>query len=132
MYQVICGALLGLLSLGVQAGSGAEGIWKTEPNDEGSYLEVTVGPCEADASKTCGMISKAYGSEGFNPDYEHLGKLMVKDMEADGDNAFSGGTIWDPSADKVYKSKMQAKGDQLVVDGCIAFICSGQNWTRVE
>ena len=123
---------MGLLSVTLQAASGVEGVWKTESNDEGGYLEVTVGPCEADASKVCGMISKAHNGEGLNPDYEHLGKLMVKNMEADGDDEFSGGTIWDPSADKTYKSKMQADGDQLEVDGCIAFICSGQNWTRVE
>ena len=132
MHRIIYVALLGLLSLTVQAASDAAGIWKTESNDEGAYLEVTMGPCETDANKTCGMISKAYNGKGLNPEYEHLGKLMVKDMEADGDNKFSGGTIWDPSADKVYKSKMQADGDQLVVDGCIAFFCSGQNWTRVE
>ena len=57
---------------------------------------------------------------------------LLKDMEPDGDNEYSGGTIWDPAADKVYKSKMKANGNQLEVDGCIAFICSGQNWTRVE
>ncbi|MEP1469403.1 MAG: DUF2147 domain-containing protein [Halieaceae bacterium] len=132
MLRIILGISLGLLAVAVQANSGAEGTWKTEVNDEGGYLEVVVGPCEADGSKLCGLISKAYSDEGLNPDYEHLGKLMVKNMEADGDNEFSGGTIWDPSADKVYKSKMQADGNELEVDGCVAFICSGQKWTRVQ
>ena len=132
MYRMIGGALLGLLSVTALASSGAVGTWKTETNDEGSYLEVTVAACETETQKLCGTISKAHRSEGLNPDYEHLGKLMVKDMEPDGDNEYSGGTIWDPAADKVYKSKMKANGNQLEVDGCIAFICSGQNWTRVE
>ena len=132
MLRVILVITLGLLAVAALANSGAEGTWKTEANDEGGYLEVTVGPCEANANKLCGMISKAYSGEGLNIDYEHLGKLMVENMEVDGDNEFSGGTIWDPSADKVYKSKMQADGNELEVDGCIAFLCSGQKWTRVQ
>ena len=132
MHGLIYGVLISTLSATALAGSGAEGVWKTEPNEEGGYLEITMGPCTADASKTCGVISSAHNGEGPNTGYEHLGKLMVKDMEPDGDNAFTDGTIWDPEADKTYKSKMQAEGDKLRVDGCIAFFCSGQNWTRVQ
>lgn len=132
MQRILYGAVIALISTSAWAASGAQGVWKTENSDEGGYLEVTMGPCESDANKTCGVITRAHNGKGVNNDYEHLGKLMVKDMKPDGDNAFSGGTIWDPEADKTYKSKMQAEGDQLEVEGCIAFLCSGQNWTRVQ
>jgi uncharacterized protein (DUF2147 family) len=132
MQGIIYGLLMSLLSAHALAGSGAEGTWKTESGEDGGYLEVTMGPCAGDADKTCGVISKAHNGEGIHTEYEHLGKIMVKDMESAGDNTFTGGTIWDPEADKTYKSKMQANGDHLRVDGCIAFFCSGQNWTRVN
>lgn len=132
MHRIIYMALMVLLPVSAQAGNGAEGTWKTESNEEGGYLEITMGPCDADSNKTCDVISKAHNGQGVNSEYEHLGKLMVKGMDADGDNEFSGGTIWDPQADKTYKSKMQADGKQLEVDGCIAFFCSGQTWTRLE
>lgn len=53
-------------------------------------------------------------------------------MKSDDGISFSGGTIWDLEKDKVYKSKLKVKGNDLKVDGCIAFICVGQNWTRVN
>ncbi len=111
---------------------GADGTWRTETGDNGGYLEVTIGPCEADASRTCGTISSAFNEQGQDPAYEHLGRLMIDGMESDDGTRYSGGTIWDPQEDKTYKSKMKVDGSKLDVEGCIAFICRGQNWTRVE
>ena len=42
------------------------------------------------------------------------------------------GEIWDPSEDKRYSSNMELKGDLLVVEGCILFLCRGQDWTRAN
>ncbi len=131
MVRLILSTILALASSQVVA-EGAAGVWKTETNDAGGYLEVTVGPCESDATKTCGVISNAYGKNGVDPAYPNLGKLMVKDMESKDGVKFSGGTIWDPEKDKVYKSKMELKGDDLDVDGCISFVCIGQDWKRVK
>ena len=39
--------------------AGADGVWKTQANDAGGYLEITIGPC-ADAAKTCGVVTKAF------------------------------------------------------------------------
>jgi uncharacterized protein (DUF2147 family) len=41
-------------------------------------------------------------------------------------------TIWDPEKDKTYKSKMSVKGDDLDVEGCISFVCIGEDWKRVK
>jgi uncharacterized protein (DUF2147 family) len=111
---------------------GAHGIWRTEAGETGGYLEVTIGPCESSPGKTCGTISKAVGEDGPDSGYVHLGRLMIEGMETEDGTRYSGGTIWDPENDKTYSSKMKAAGSTLEVEGCIAFICRGQDWTRVE
>ena len=88
--------------------------------------------CDKDSSKTCGTISKAYGKHGVDAGYANLGKTMVSGMSSDDGKSFSGGTIWDPEKDKTYKSKMTLKGDDLDLEGCISFFCSGQDWKRVK
>lgn len=108
------------------------GIWKTEVNGEGGYLEVTISPCESDADRTCGKISKAVSDGKVDADYQYLNKLMVWDMKTRDGSAYSDGKIWDPETDKTYKSKMKLTNDVLDVEGCVAFICRGQNWTRVQ
>jgi uncharacterized protein (DUF2147 family) len=111
---------------------GADGVWKTEADDNGGYLEVTIATCESDAAKTCGTITSAFTKEGTDPKYVNLGKLIVTDMTSINGKHYSGGTIWDPEHDKTYSSKMTVKGDVLDVEGCISIICSGEDWTRVK
>ena len=106
------------------------GVWATEPNDEGNYLTVEMKPC---GDRLCGYIVGAHdGQGGMDPDYAHLGKPMVTDMVPDGENAWDDGEIWDPSKDERYNSNMELKGDILTVEGCVLFICRGQDWTRVN
>ena len=113
---------------------GIDGVWRTETSDTGGHLEVTISPCDFEAAKTCGEITAAYSKDSVEPDtdYENLGKLMIKDMESEDGISFSGGTVWDPEKDKTYKSKLKLNGDDLEVEGCIAFVCIGQDWTRVK
>ena len=108
------------------------GVWSTEANDDGAYLEVTIAPCASDSSKFCGTISRAMTKAGEDSDYENLGKLMIEDMEAEGNGKFSHGKVWDPEKDKTYKSHMKLLGDELDVEGCISFLCEGQHWQRVK
>ena len=126
--------VLGVLISGIPAiaaASSANGVWSTEKDDKGAYLEVTIAACESDAALSCGIISKAFIKSGEDPNYSNLGKLIIKDMKDHGDGTYSKGTIWDPVKDKVYKSKMEVKGDELDVDGCISFLCQGQHWQSV-
>ena len=111
---------------------GADGVWKTEANDDGGYIEVTISPCDSDSAKICGKISNAFTKQGPDPKYEHLGKLMIKGMKSNNGTSYSGGTIWDPEDNKTYSSKMNLKGEALDVEGCVTIICSGQHWTRVK
>lgn len=120
------------LAPALAAADGVDGVWKTGANSKGGYLEITMAPCSADASLTCGTITRAFNSAGEDPGYANLGKIIVKDMKADGDSAFLDGTIWDPEDGETYDSKMTLKGDELDVEGCVAIFCSGQDWTRVK
>jgi len=126
--------LAGLLSLSatIALADNATGTWKTESNESGAYLHVTITNCGA---ALCGTIAKAFQSPGSpSADYEHLGKRMLWDMKPGGDGAYGGGKIWAPDKDKTYKSKMSLEGNQLTVKGCVAggAICRGQTWTRVN
>ena len=47
MYRAIL-ALTLLTTSSMAFADDANGVWRTEANDAGGYLEVTVGPCESD------------------------------------------------------------------------------------
>ena len=53
-------------------------------------------------------------------------------MVSEGGGKFSGGTIWDPGADKTYRSKMELNGNRLSVSGCVAVFCKTQTCTKVR
>lgn len=130
-HLVVAGILAMSLATGAAADP-AEGTWKTQPGDTGGYLHVTIASC---GSSVCGTIKTAFDENGaVSTDYEHLGKKMIWDMNADGDGSYSGGKVWAPDSDKTYNSKMSLSGNTLVVKGCVAggLICRGQDWTRVN
>ncbi len=115
----------------------AIGTWKSEKADDGGYLHVAVAPCTSDAAKLCGTIVDALNDDPSQMDEaraaELRGKVMIRDMEPDGANAWSSGTIWAPDDDETYASKMTIDGNVLKVSGCVlaGLICRGQDWTRV-
>jgi uncharacterized protein (DUF2147 family) len=104
-----------------------EGVWKTEV-DDGAYAYVTFAPCGA---ALCGVISRTFNKDGEYAS-KNQGKNIVWDMNADGDGYYSGGKIWQPSTDKVYRSKMEMSGSVLKVSGCVGPICKKQTWNRVN
>jgi len=122
---------LALLPAAALAGQ-ADGVWKTQADDKGGYLEVTMAPCAGDASKTCGTITRAFKEDGPDPAYANLGKPIVADMASSDGVHYSGGTIWDPENNKTYHSKMTVKGSDLDVEGCISIFCIGEDWKRVN
>lgn len=128
-YLALIAALAATPSL---AGS-PTGIYQTEPGDSGGFLYVSIAPCGSDAALTCGTILAAYDKTGTRDDaYQHLGKPIVWDMVDDGDGSWSGGMIWAPDRDKTYSSNMELQGSNLRVEGCVAIICRGQTWRRVQ
>ena len=77
------------------------------------------------------MISRTFNSTG---EYKsaNIGKKLVWDMQAKGSGRYKRGKIWQPSTDKVFKSKMSLSGNTLKVSGCVGPICKKQTWSRVN
>ncbi|MGH1329869.1 MAG: DUF2147 domain-containing protein [Paracoccaceae bacterium] len=126
MKKRILAAALCLFASGAMADP-VEGIWKTQV-DDGAYAHVTMKPCGA---ALCGTIARTFNSSG---EYKsaNLGKKLVWDMKPSGGGAYAGGKVWQPSTDKVFKSKMALSGNSLKVSGCVGPICKAQTWSRVK
>lgn len=122
--------LAAVLTVAGAAGAMADpvlGVWKTQV-DDGNYAHVTFSACGA---ALCGVISRTFNSDGEWKS-ANIGKQLVWDMQAKGGGSYKNGKIWQPSTDKVYKSKMSLSGDTLKVSGCVGPICKKQTWTRVN
>ncbi len=107
----------------------AEGIWRTQ-EDDGAFAFVTISACGA---ALCGVISRTFNAEGEYAS-ENIGKPIVWDMIPGANGKYGSGRIWQPSTDKVFKSKMALSGNVLKVSGCVAggLICKKQTWSRVQ
>jgi uncharacterized protein (DUF2147 family) len=112
---------------GVALADPVEGTWKTEV-DDGHYAHIKMRAC---GDKICGVIAQAFDANG-PVESENIGKLLVWDMEVQSDGSYKNGKIWQPSTDKIYKSKMELNGSSLQVAGCVGPICKKQTWTRVN
>ena len=130
-YHAILAAAFLACSAPAFAQDAVEGMWKTRPGDDGNYGHVRIYACE---SNICGVIEGAFDGGGNALDSENIGKRMIWDMKADGGGSYSGGKIWAPDRDKVYRSKMSLSGNSLSVSGCVAggLICRDQVWTRIQ
>ncbi|GAA6187566.1 DUF2147 domain-containing protein [Litorivita sp. NS0012-18] len=126
MKKFALGLALSLFA-GAAMADPVEGIWKTE-TDDGAYAHVKIAPCGA---ALCGHIARTFNAGG---EYKsaNIGKKLVWDMQAKGGGSYAGGKIWQPSSNKVYKSKMSMSGNALNVSGCVGPICKKQVWTRVK
>lgn len=124
--------LLAIAALGIGLGGAAladpvEGVWKTQV-DDGAYAHVTISSCGA---ALCGVITRTFNGSG---EYKspNIGKQLVWDMAPAGSGAYKSGKIWQPSTDKIYRSKMSLSGNTLNVSGCVGPICKKQTWSRVK
>lgn len=124
-------ALLTIATLALSAGMAladpVSGVWKTQV-DDGAYAHVKMAAC---GGAICGTIVRTFNSGG---EYKsaNLGKKLVWDMKSSGGGKYGGGKIWQPSTDKVFKSKMSLSGNTLKVSGCVGPICKKQTWSRVN
>ncbi len=133
---------LAIIFIGVVPASSevVTGVFETPPSeDSGRYLQIEFGSCDDDSKLTCGKIKNGFSKDGVaNPEYEHIGKLMVWSMVESGSGKYKNGKIWDPSENnadgskKIYNSKMTLNDKILTVEGCILFFCKGQDWIRVD
>lgn len=105
------------------------GIFQTQANDNGHVGMVEFYDC---GGKSCGRLVRSFDGQGQEISSPYTGRNIVADMVSDGGGKFSGGTIWDPGADKTYRSKMELAGNRLSVSGCVAVFCKTQTWTKVR
>lgn len=133
-------AALALL-LPVAAHASPVGEWTTE----GGKARVRIDACAADPQQLCGLITWSYRPPDVpagplvdvnnqDPALQTrpiLGLPLLQGFSPDGDDRWSGGTIYDPENGKTYRSKLRLRSpDQLEVDGCILFLCQSQVWDR--
>ena len=107
-----------------------DGLWRTAPQDDGSYGFIKVARC---GDKICGTVLKGVNAAGeVATTGGNIGKQIIWDMVANGDGSYGGGKIWAPDRDKTYDSEMILEDATLRVRGCILGICrDGGLWTRV-
>lgn len=130
MNKMMLAAAFALVA-GMAAADLAQGVWQTQRNDDGNLAHVEIAPC---GEKLCGTMIRSFGPDNKPMDSPNIGRNLVWDMESRGGGAYANGQIWDPGADRTYRSKMELSGDRLKVSGCVAggLICRGQTWLRVN
>lgn len=63
-----------------------------------------------------------------------LGLELLKDFTYDGDNVYSGGTVYDPKNGKTYSCKMTLEGNSLKIRGYVGISLLGRSviFTRIK
>lgn len=127
MKTIIAATAALVFSAGAALADPVAGTWQTQV-DDGAYAYIEMAPC---GDKICGVIARTFDSTGETKS-ANIGKQLVWDMVAKGNGSYSKGKIWQPSKDKIYKSKMSLSGDTLKVSGCVGPICKKQTWARIN
>ena len=133
--------LLGLLPALAFAQSGPTGRWKTIDDETGRAKSIVEIRQLDDGSLSGTVVEILQSDRGPNPTCDRCtgankgkpirGMTILWGLNPDGANAWSGGTILDPSKGKTYRSKAQLiDNNRLGVSGCVAFICREQVWQR--
>jgi len=127
MKKILMAALVAM-PMAAQAGD-VTGLWETDPNDEGKYIQVQIYPCASNEAQICGVITQGFA--GATQD--NNGKPIIWGMQANGTDKWNRGNVWAPDSDKTYRANLALSGDTLVVQGCVAGIfCRSSNWHRVQ
>lgn len=135
MIRVAAVALVVFAASPASAAVPITGKWFTVEKD--SVIEIA--PC---GPKLCGRIAKLlrpvqgppFDRNNKNAALQNrplLGLPILTDFIEQG--TIWGGTIYDPRSGKSYKSKVSRNPDgTLKVQGCIAFFCQTQIWTKAQ
>ena len=67
-----------------------EGVWKTKPDDNGNFGHIPVTPC---GPAFCGTLIKGFDGSGTEIDSPNVGKKIIWDMVARGDDAYDDGQV---------------------------------------
>jgi uncharacterized protein (DUF2147 family) len=135
MRSLVLAAAL-TLAAGPALADPVEGEWLNQDKTG----KIRVAPCPEKADRMCGAISwlkdKTKTLDANNPDAALrarplLGLPMMRDFKQAAPGRWTGGKIYDPKSGKTYDSKLSVNANgSLKLEGCIAFICQAQTWTR--
>jgi len=104
------------------------GIWQTRTDRTGAYLHVRVHPCNGNGAMLCGTVNQTFNT----PHTEIVGRPVFWDLQVTGANEWGGGTVWDAETDRNFDARVILGSSRLRVEGCVGFLCDGQNWTRIQ
>jgi uncharacterized protein (DUF2147 family) len=106
------------------------GRWRTAPDDNGNSGVIEIAAC---GNRICGTLIQAINAQGQPMNSPNVGRLIVWDMEARGNGQYRNGQVWSPDRNQTYSARMELRGDQLGVSGCVlAVICRESVWSRVR
>jgi uncharacterized protein (DUF2147 family) len=105
------------------------GRWRTTPDDNGNTGVIEMAAC---GNRICGTLVQGFNGAGQPVSSPNVGRQIVWDMEPRGNGQYRNGQIWAPDRDRTYSSRMEMRGEQLGVSGCVLMICREQVWTRVR
>ncbi len=129
MRKLTLAAAAALLALAAPAAADpVHGMWKTQPDDNGNFGHVRMQTCSN--GLICGGLVAAFDSSGSQVESENIGRAIVWDMEPQGDGTYRDGRIWAPDRNRTYSSRMELRGNELGVSGCVMGFCREQVWTR--
>ena len=125
-----------IFSVNLSSEEGIFGYWLTS----GSIVKI-----ETCNNSICGEIATVFTEEGVDPESildennkdkskrerPIVGINILSDfsIEESDQKIFKGGKIYDPRSGNTYKSNLYLNKDgTLKVEGCLAFICDGEEW----
>ncbi len=129
------------LSTSMAMAAGIEGKWKTIDDATGKPKGVVV--IANNGGSYSGRIVELFpgvpnecaGCKGDKQGSPIVGMTVLTGLKADGDNAWSGGKIFDPKSGKTYKAnaKLVKGGQALEVRGYVGVSALGrtQTWQRM-
>ncbi|MEO1000851.1 MAG: DUF2147 domain-containing protein [Pseudomonadota bacterium] len=123
-------AILAFFCLATTAAAEVDGVWKTAPGNDGSFVLVRIGPCPEAPAERCGTVVGApHARTG-----DVIGSRILSGLTRRDPLRWTGGRIQRPGSARVYRSNLTVDGDVLEVEGCVAggILCGSQDWTRVQ
>lgn len=128
MKFLLLAAALAALSLPAAADP-VLGRWRTAPDDNGNTGIIDMAAC---GNRVCGTLIQAFDGAGNRVTSPNIGRQIVWDMEPAGSGRYRNGQVWAPDRDRTYNARMELRGDQLGVSGCVLVFCREAVWTRAR
>ena len=106
---------------------GMSGVWRAAGAESG-YLHIRLGPCGYDIAQICGQVVAVVDM----PAGDMVGRAVLTGMKPAGPGRWGEGQVRFPGSERVHPARAAVTGDTLSVRGCVALLCRGQVWARVE